>query len=145
MDAATRQLRVHSTDAMTYTYSFDQARTNMKRGDLQFQIKPLVTRFFPDAFPDGTSFDTWITDLDKTIDTIENNGSDNFGNTLLTLDLTLPSRVPARLARPRPPSVAARPYMRMSRNIQGALKALIPPDFFQDRRSTTAPTPRPRP
>ena len=95
MDVATRQLRVHSTDAMTYTYSFDQARTNMKRGDLQFQIKPLVMRFFPDAFPEGTSFDTWITDLDKTIDTIENNGSDNFGNTLLTLDLTLPSRVPA--------------------------------------------------
>ena len=133
MDAATRQLRVHSTDAMTYTYSFDQARTNMKRGDLQFQIKPLVTRFFPNAFPEGTSFDTWITDLDKTIDTIENNGSDNFGNTLLTLDLTLPSRVPAAwLAAPAEPG--ARPYMRMSRNIQGALKALIPPDFFQDRR-----------
>jgi hypothetical protein len=132
-DVATRQLRVHSTDAMTYTYSFDQARTNMKRGDLQFQIKPLVTRFFPDAFPEGTSFDTWITDLDKTIDTIEHNGSDNFGNTLLTLDLTLPSRVPAAwLSAPADPS--ARPYMRMSRNIQGALKALIPPDFFQDRR-----------
>ena len=79
MDAATGRLRVHSTDAMTYTYSFDQARTNMKRGDLQFQIKPLVRRFFPNAFPEGTSFDTWITDLDKTIDTIENNGSDNFG------------------------------------------------------------------
>ena len=133
MDVATRQLRVHSTDAMTYTYSFDQARTNMKRGDLQFQIKPLVTRFFPDAFPEGTSFDTWITDLDKTIDTIEHNGSDNFGNTLLTLDLTLPSRVPAAwLSAPAEPG--ARPYMRMSRNIQGALKALIPPDFFQDRR-----------
>ena len=133
MDTATGRLRVHSTDAMTYTYSFDQARTNMKRGDLQFQVKPLVQRFFPDTFPEGTSFDTWITDLDKTIDAIENNGSDNFGNTLLTLDLTLPSRVPAAwLSAPAEP--AARPYMRMSRNIQGALKALIPPDFFQDRR-----------
>ena len=133
MDVATRQLRVHSTDAMTYTYSFDQARTNMKRGDLQFQIKPLVMRFFPNVFPEGTSFDTWITDLDKTIDAIENNGSDNFGHTLLTLDLTLPSRVPAAwLSAPAEPG--ARPYMRMSRNIQGALKALIAPDFFQDRR-----------
>jgi hypothetical protein len=133
MDVATRQLRVHSTDAMTYTYSFDQARTNMKRGDLQFQIKPLVTRFFPNAFPEGTSFDTWITDLDKTIDTIENNGSDNFGHTLLTLDLTLPSRVPAAwLAAPA--DKAAEPYLRMSRNIQGALKTLIPADYFQDRQ-----------
>jgi len=133
MDAATGRLRVHSTDAMTYTYSFDQARTNMKRGDLQFQIKPLVMRFFPDAFPEGTSFDTWITDLDKAIDAIEDNGSDTFGNTLLTLDLTLPARVPAAwLAAPADP--AANAYMRMSRNIQGALKALIPPDFFQDRR-----------
>ena len=43
MDTATGRLRVHSTDAMTYTYSFDQARTNMKRGDLQFQVKPLVS------------------------------------------------------------------------------------------------------
>lgn len=133
LDVGSRQLRVHSTESLTYTYSFDQARTNMKRGDLQFQIKPLVSRYFPGAFTEGTSFDTWITDLDKTIDTIESNGSDNFGNTLLTLDLTLPSRVPAVwLAAPE--ERTARAYMRMSRNIQGALKALIPPDFFQDRR-----------
>ena len=132
MDAATRRLRVHSTDAMTYTYSFDQARTRMTRGDLQFQIKPLLTRFFPGAFPEGTSIDTWITDLDKTIDAIEHNGSDNFGNTLLALDLTLPGRVPAAWLS-APADAAARPYMRMSRNIQGALKALIPPDYFQDR------------
>jgi hypothetical protein len=132
MEAATGRLRVHSTDAMTYTYSFDQARTNMKRGDLQFQIKPLVRDFFPNVFPEGTSFDTWITDLDKTIDTIENNGSDNFGNTLLTLDLTLPSRVPAAWLT-APADKAAPGYMRMSRNIQGALKKLIPAGYFQDR------------
>jgi hypothetical protein len=133
MEVANRQLRVHSTEAMTYTYSFDQARTNMKRGDLQFQIKPLVMRFFPNAFPDGTSFDTWITDLDKTIDIIENNGSDNFGHTLLTLDLTLPSRVPAAWLS-APAEKAAVPYMRMSRNIQDALKVLIPTDYFQERK-----------
>jgi hypothetical protein len=91
-----------------------------------------VARFFPNAFPEGTSIDTWITDLDKTIDAIEHNGSDTFGNTLLTLDLTLPGRVPAAWLS-APADAAARPYMRMSRNIQGALKALIPPDFFQDR------------
>ena len=133
MDAATRQLRVHSTDAMTYTYSFDQARPKMKRGDLQFQIQPLIRRFVPKAFPEGTSFDTWITDLDKTIDTIENNGSDNFGNTLLTLDLTLPSRVPAAWLS-APAEKAAVPYMRMSRNVQDALKVLIPTDYFQERK-----------
>ncbi|MCW5980252.1 MAG: hypothetical protein KIT09_19365 [Bryobacteraceae bacterium] len=132
VEAAGGRLRVHSTGGLTYAYSYDQARRHMKRAELQYQLKPLVEQYLADCFPPGAApFDTWISDLDRTIDAIEDNGSDNFGNTLVSLDLTLPGRVPAAWLR-APASKNDPAYAAMSENIQASLKRLLAPFYFQD-------------
>ncbi|TNE53116.1 MAG: hypothetical protein EP344_15050 [Bacteroidetes bacterium] len=137
MRVGSNQVNVHDTSALTFAYSFQQLRKDMKRADLQYQIKPYIETYLPSTFSatqNGTtsaSIDTWISDLDKEIDQLEPNGTDNFGNTLLYLGLTLPSNIAsAWLQAPRNKRDDA--YMLMSKNLQARLKQLIPFYYFQD-------------
>ena len=129
--------RVHSTESLSYGYSFRQVRRSMQRADLQYQLKPYVDAYFPKAFAsreddgDGQSFVTFIGDLDKAIDQIEYNGTNNFGNTLVALDFALPAAAAASwLAAPL--DRKAPQYMEMSRRLQRKMRQLIPFFYFQD-------------
>lgn len=132
------QVRIHSTDALTYSYTFKQAKKDMKRADLQYQLKPYINTYFESSFSapheDGVvsaSFDTWLSDLDKTIDQLEFNGTDNFGHTLLSLEVSLPSEIASAWLK-APTDKKAIQYMNMSRRLQAKLKELIPFYYFQN-------------
>jgi len=132
------QLRIHSTDALTYSYTFKQAKKDMKRADLEYQLKPYINKYFESSFSapheDGVvsaPFDTWLCDLDKTIDQLEFNGTDNFGHTLLSLEVSLPSEIASAWLK-APTDKKAIQYMNMSRRLQAKLKELIPFYFFQN-------------
>lgn len=131
------QVRIHSTNALTYSYTFRQASKNMKRADLQYQLKPYVNVYFPSAFSAprnstaSASFDTWLGDLDKTIDQIEYNGTDNFGHTLFSLEMSLSSKIASSWLN-TPSNRKAAEYMNMSRALQAKLKELIPLYYFKD-------------
>ncbi|NIR53097.1 hypothetical protein GWO43_31090 [candidate division KSB1 bacterium] len=131
------QVRIHSTDALTYSYSFRQAKRNMKRADVQYQLKPYVKAYFPSSFSamhDGAisaPFDTWVGDLDKTIDQLESNGTDNFGHTLISLQVSLSSEIASAWLQ-APSDKKAIQYMNMSRRLQAKLKQLLPFYYFQN-------------
>jgi len=129
------EVRVYSTDALNYSYSFKQVKGDMKRADLQFQLKPYVDLYFPKTFQQTAdaagSFVTLIGDLDRTIDEIEPNGTDNFGNTLVSLQVSLPSVVASAWLK-APQDKASPRYMDMSRRLQMKLKQLIPYYYFQN-------------
>jgi hypothetical protein len=125
------QVRVHSTDELTYSYSFREVKMNMKRADLQLQIKPYVELYFPKQFSvagDGT-FESLITTLDRAIDAKDPNGVDNFGNTLLSLEVSLPAEVSSAWFSP---GVNRDRVMSLSRRLQVVLKGLIKFYYFQD-------------
>jgi hypothetical protein len=127
----TNQVRVHSTDELTYSYSFRQVKMNMKRADLQLQIKPYVELYFPKEFSvtgDGT-FESLISTLDRAIDARDPNGVDNFGNTLLSLEVSLPAAVSSAWFSP---GVNRDRIMGLSRRLQAVLKGLIKFYYFQD-------------
>lgn len=135
LKVAANQVRVYSADAFSYSYSFKQVKEDMKRADLQFQLKPYVDMYFPKAFPatgDGSgSFVTLIGDLDRAIDQLEPNGTDNFGNTLISLQVSLPSVVASAWLK-APQDKKSPRYMDMSRRLQMKLKQLIPYYYFQN-------------
>jgi hypothetical protein len=135
LKVASNEVRVYSTDALNYSYSFKQVKQNMKREDLQFQFKPYVDTYFPTTFQstgNGTgSFATLIGDLDRAIDQVEPNGTDNFGNTLISLQVSLPSVVASAWLK-APQDKNSPVYMDMSRQLQVKLKQLIPYYYFQN-------------
>ncbi len=130
-------LRVHSKASFSYEYSLRQAVKGMRSDFLLHQLRPSVNTYFSHLFnsslPEGhtSTLDDWIADSDKAMDQIENNGTGNFGNTLITLNVSLPGEVGAAwLTAPKEERSTA--YMRMSRNLQARLKEMIPFCHFED-------------
>ena len=130
-------VRVFDEESMTHSYVFRQAVPKMRRKALEAQMKTYVGTYFPNAFIGGeASVDTWISDLDRTIDDVLSNGPDNFGNTLMSLELSAPSRLVGAWTK-APLAKKAEEYYRMSVAIQAQLKRLIPLCHFQDVRKYT--------
>lgn len=126
------RLRVFDETSMTHSYSFRQAVTNMRRKAFESQMKTYVESYFPGSFRAGdTSLSMWVGDLDRTIDKALNNGPDNFGNTLMSLEVSAPSRLVAAWAK-APLSAKAAEYRKMSLAVQKHLKRLIPLCHFQN-------------
>jgi hypothetical protein len=129
------RVRLFSSESLSCRYSLRQATKGMKTAELQSQFKPYTLAYFPETFhptQSGATFDDWVADLDKAADQIADNGTGNFGDTLISLDLSLPGEVAeAWLKAPAKKSPDHALYMDMSRRLQAALKNLIPFYYFQ--------------
>ena len=117
--------RVRSTESIGYSYGFRQAVKHMRSSDLRAQIVPYLQKYFASSFSGDSSPSTWIADLDKQIDQIEFNGTENFGSTLVSLELAVPAAV-AGAWLDAPSDKKAPAYGQMAMMIQAALKELIP-------------------
>jgi hypothetical protein len=124
--------RIFDSQSMSHSYTFRQAVRRMRRRALETQLKTYVDSYFPTTFGTGeASFQTWVADLDRTVDQVLNNGPDNFGNTLLALEVSAPSAFVAAWG-DAPSEESADAYVRMSKAIQAQLRKLIPLAYFQD-------------
>ena len=132
LQVPTNHVRVRTTGGLDYSYSLRQATKNMRRQTLDYQLKPYVETYFPTHFPVGEgAFESWIGDLDKTIDQLDPNGTDNFGNTLLSLDVSLSQEVAASWL--KAPAKKSDPiYGNMSRRLQSELKRTLRFYYFQN-------------
>jgi hypothetical protein len=120
-------IRVHGHPDFTYSYSFRQASRSMRRDQLQYQIKPYIDQYVPNAFS-KTPFDTWLSEMDRAV---PHPVTSEFGFVLLSVDLSVPSQnVAAWLQAPEKEKSQA--YMEMSIAIQAALKKIIPFFYFAD-------------
>jgi hypothetical protein len=137
------QVRVHSRDTLSYSYSFRQAAADMKTAELERLLEPFVTEYFPGRFgavTDGDtarSFSTFLRNLDDYIEGLEHNGVNTFGDTLIALELSLPGEALEPWLR-APGDKRDPAYFDMSRAIQATLKETIPFYFFADRRNYRA-------
>jgi len=141
LDVPANHVVRHSTSSLSYSYSYKQAVKNMRSSQFHSQLKPYVSTYLPKLFPGDTtgsasgSFDAWVNDLDRFIDGVDPNGTGNIGNTLLSLELSLPEEVVASwLSAPgdNKSDPVYQEYMEMSRKLQAKLKELIPFYFFAD-------------
>lgn len=134
----------HSSRSLSYSYSYKQATKNMRRAQFQSQLRSYVDTYFPSVFSGGTSgnasgsFSAWVGDLDKLIDQLDPNGTDNFGNTLLSLEVSLPEasvaswiNVPSRKDKDANLTRYLE-YMSMSRKLQKKLKEIVRLYYFAD-------------
>lgn len=127
----------HSTSSLTYAYSFRQTRQNMALADLKLQLKPYVDKYFASSFSNQSNgvtsggFDAWLTNLDEAVEQSLHNGPDRFGDTLLSLELSVPGEVMSSWS-DAPEKEMDELYMDMSIRLQQTLRALVPYLYFQD-------------
>ncbi len=120
--------------AATTSYVFRQAFNNLGTAQLKRQLQTIVPNYFRGEFgphsPDKASLDFWISSLDKLTDDLKDNGTAEIGDTLFSLEVGLPGKVLANWLK-APKHKNDKVYMNMSRNIQRALRHLIPLCYFQ--------------
>ena len=133
-------------DALSWDYSLRQAVEQMRSVQLEEQVRPLAAWYFPRTFggaaaPEKASLTEWVSDLDRNSEAVLRNGTGNLGNTLLSLEVSLPGKTIAAWFK-APSKHATRreqqPYMEMSRAIQRAMRRLIPYCYFTDPALYTA-------
>ncbi|MEP7269947.1 MAG: hypothetical protein ABI882_00500 [Acidobacteriota bacterium] len=118
-------------DGFRSSYTFRQAVRDMKRAHLQYQLKGYIESYFAGQFGgERQSFDVWIDDLDQAIEETEHNGKDNFGDTLIALEVSVPGSVVAAW-RDAPAHKKDHVYMNMSRALQAKMRQMIPFAHFQ--------------
>ena len=115
-------------------YTFQHIKKKLKREELEFELEPLTASYFPEAFgtaEDQKTLSEWITGLDRYIDEIEHNGDDQFGNTILDLELSYPISV-LRGWGLAPREEKSPEYREMYRRIQRSLRQVIPFFWFNE-------------
>jgi hypothetical protein len=131
-------VRVHSASSLSYGYSLRQVRRSIRLSDLEYELKPYLESYFLEYFTgngedNAQSLAALISALDKALRQIEREGKDEFGNALLSLELSLPSAIASSWLG-APADAKAPAYMNLSRRLQRKLRQLIPFFYFQDVR-----------
>ena len=87
-------LRTYGKVTTQWTYQYRLARENMRRVELERQLWPFIDKYFPEHFKQGgqSSFSTWLTDLDRQVEDELGRPTDDFGDVLLSLEVTVPAR-----------------------------------------------------
>lgn len=127
-------VRVYGTGSLQWCYRYDQFLRNARRPELERQAAPIIEQYFPTHFGAGgeSSFSTYLSELDRTLDAKLNNGPDEFGDLLISLDLALPADVLGAWFQPRTKAQTADAARAVSQRVQRALQRLIPFFYFQD-------------
>ena len=133
--AAGNGLRVHGRNRATWSYQLLHARASMQRSELEMYARPFLEQFLSDRFGQPERWSQWYTELDRTVDALLANGPDQFGDTLLALEATIPAEALLAWMHPQPNVPAA--ARTMSKAIQGALKRIIPFYHLQDASRLT--------
>ncbi|MEQ1912955.1 MAG: hypothetical protein ABMA15_29335, partial [Vicinamibacterales bacterium] len=123
-------LRIHGQDRATWSYQLLHARAAMQRGELEMYTRPFLEQYMKDRFGAQERWSQWYAEFDQTVDGLLSNGPDQFGDTLLSIEATIPAAALFAWMHPQPNMPAA--SKAVSRAIQSALKAIIPFYHLQD-------------
>lgn len=121
--ARLRNLRVHSTDAATWSYQLLHARDGMRREELESYTRPFIERYMGDLFRGGTTLSAWYNEFDRTVEHVLANGPEEFGDVCATFDVSMPGEVLGAWMQPHDDVTAA--GKAMSKAIQQALKDVV--------------------
>lgn len=128
--ASLRDLRIHSTDGSTWSYTLRHARNRMRRAELEAVTRPFINQYLAAQFTGETTLGKWYGELDRTVEDILSNGPDEFGDVCATMEVTIPAE--ALGAWMEPVADVAQASKRVSKAIQAALKRVLPFYYLTD-------------
>jgi len=135
------QVKVHSEQTLTTSYTYVVAQPQMKFEDLLGHFGPYVSAYFPRQFgsADAPRFAVWAAVLDRRIDDDPEtaNGPLVFGDTLAKLQVVLPDKIGGAWFT-GPTRATAPVYLKMSLHIQAKLRELMAFHYFSDADNFTS-------
>jgi hypothetical protein len=125
-------IRIWNSREGSITYHFRQARSLIKTEELEFQLRPIIAKYFCNLFGDGRgTLRDWIGKLGVYVDAADPGRGGRIGNTLLSIDLDYPIEALAGWMH-APRKQYTKEYREMAKAIQRSLRELIPFYYFQN-------------
>jgi len=131
MKPALSNVRIHSRDGATWSYSLRHARNRMKRAELEGFTRPFIEQYMTKQFADaGSGLGLWYSELDRTVEALLANGADEFGDVCAALEVSMPGEILGAWLLPvTDPAQSAK---RVSIAVQKALKQVLPFYYLSD-------------
>ena len=126
-------IRQFSEESHAYNYTLRLVKKNARREYLEDKLEVLVNQYMPDEFTgEGKQpFSTYLTDLDKALDEKGIPGSNEYGNILIGLDISLPEQILSAWKKV-PADKNDLLYTSMSNRVQEMMRQLIPLCYLQE-------------
>jgi len=126
-------VRQHGPAATDWSYQFVQIAPRVRRPELERQIAPMVLEYFPNHFPGGpASLSTFLTDFDRAVEDVLGHPTDEFGDLLLSLEVSLPGSALSAWFQSRTKEQVKLAARQISIRAQRSLQRLIPFYYLRD-------------
>lgn len=114
---------------LDYSFLYGKKEVDRKYIDIRYDFA--ASTYLRSAFPGG-SFDKYLTDIDKFLDTNGYPASDEFGNVLTSLKVSVPGSIMKAWEDVPEDFDTAQFYKDLSAVIQTTMREWIPPNYIQD-------------
>jgi len=127
------QLEMTPDSARSIAYELRQVKKGMSLADFEHRVTPFIHDYLPQLFSGNeSSLQTFYLDLDRTVENVLHNGTNQFGDVALAMQVAVPSTVLGNWFIRRNDDRLKRDSMAMSLALQASLRALLPSYYFQD-------------
>ncbi len=127
-------VRQHTATSAEWSYKLLQVSPQLRRPELEQRLSPIILEYFPDHFSAGgrSSLSTFLTDFDRAVEDILGHPTDEFGDLLFSLDVSLPASAMTAWFRPRNKDEVKQAARAISLRTQRSLQHLIPFYYLRD-------------
>lgn len=133
MGARNGKLQFAPDDTESIAYEMRQAKANLTLVDFEHRVTPFITEYLLNLFSaPNASLQTFYTDLDRTVENVLHNGTNNFGDVAITMQVAAPAAALQAWFVPRDPVRIRRDNLTLSRAIQHSFRTLLPFYYFQE-------------
>ena len=127
------KLQFAQDDTESIAYEMRQAKAKMTFVDFEHRVTPFINEYLANLFSEtGASLQTFYTDLDRTVENVLHNGTNDFGDVAILMQVAAPAAALNAWFIPRDPVRIKRDGLYLSRAIQASIRTLLPFYYFRD-------------
>lgn len=127
------QLVMTHDATQSIAYQSRQVKKAMALMDFEERVTPFINTYMPKLFAGNqSSLQTFYVDLDRTVENVLHNGSNEFGDVALSIQVSVPSSVLGSWFIRRDDDRLTQDSMALSRALQTKLRQILPFCYFQE-------------
>jgi len=126
------KLQMAASDTQSIAYELRQARRKMTLVNFEHQVTPFIRNYLPNLFSGDGKLTTFYTDLDRTVENVLHNGTNEFGDVAISMQAGAPAELLSAWFIPRDPARLKRDQMILSKSLQASFRTVLPLYYLQE-------------
>jgi hypothetical protein len=127
------QLQLVPDETKAIAYNSRQVKAAMTVVDLEDRVTPFIQENLSELFSGSSaSLKTFYSDLDRTVENVLHNGTNEFGDVALSMQVSVPAAVLSGWFLARDGATLKQDSSTLSRALQVALRRILPSIYFQE-------------